>query len=313
MWMHQNSTIDYSVLKPVLGAAPIIIHIIAILVGFSIGRTGGVDQVHGRYVAGLIMGGLAAGANLGLAYILVQDDVVKIIMEVGAIYSVTGLLGLAGYFFSGIALAWFHMGIVSRPALVTGLAKGVGLYQLWRIMRAAVIKIVWLRTRNIGRPSELMTYASMLSLIDIPLSVIYLYFLYRAGARIEMKEKYLDAVYSLLVLDVTGAVIVTLVSHIGYDLNLLDILLTVASRIMASGLGVFGARFALISYGYFRARPEPIKMAVEASASLTLLHLHHQPFSAHQPGLSEPCPLQQPHDLAVGEGSQGSRVGHPLG
>lgn len=261
MWMYQGNTVDYSILKPVLGAAPIVIHVIAILMGFNIGRMGGVDEAYSRYVSGLIVGSLAASATLGLTYLLVQDDTVKGVMEISAIYSVTGLLDLAGYIFSGIAYAWFHMGIVSKSSLVTGLAKGVALYQLWSIVKAAVIKVMWLRAMNAGGLSELSVYASTLSLIDIPLSLIYLYFLYRAGAHIDMKEKYLDAVYSLLVLEVVGAVIATLVSHIGYDLNLLDMLLTVASRIMASGLGVFGARFALISYGYFRARPEPIKMA----------------------------------------------------
>lgn len=256
LWMHQGDTIDYSVIKPVLGAAPMIIPVIAILVGFSIGKMGDVDRAYGRYVAGLFIGGLATGATLALVYLLVQDEAVKVVMEVGAIYSVTGLLDVAGYIFSGIALAWFHTGIDSKPSLVTGLARGVALYKLWSVARVAIIKIAWLRISEIGSLSELSMYASALSLIDIPLSLIYLYFLYSVGTRIDMKEKYLDVVCTILVLEVAGAIIVFLVSQIGYELNVLDIL-TLASRIIISGLGVLGARFALVSYGYFRALPEP--------------------------------------------------------
>ncbi|MBN2335614.1 hypothetical protein JXL21_08640 [Candidatus Bathyarchaeota archaeon] len=255
MWLSGSYTQSPSYAS-ILSAASLLISAAAVLTGFHVGRRGADESRHRDYAKAIIVGGALAPALLGLVYLVTVDDMMRAVIQIGFVNGLGGIIGFTGRMFTGLALAWFYRGdMLPKPSWVTSVVRLVALVQVWWVAAAVVRAALFGRVMaGIIRPAELGIYLAALSFVGYLVTLVYLYRLYGLGKSIDMRRRYADVLYSLLVPMVIRGVTVDLISLVNQEPTVQKIITSVAWEIIGSTIGVFGVGYTLISYAYLNKK-----------------------------------------------------------
>ena len=259
VWLHESYLRNPGFYRSIFYVAHFSLSVVAVLIGFLVGRRGSVERKHHDYAVALLVGGALAPVLLGLVSLVSADDVIRAVTQVGSATGIGGVIGFTGKMYTGLALAWLHRGGAPlKPGWVTSVVRLVALVQVWRVSAAVIRAVLFSRMMaGIINPGGMGIYYTALSLVGALVSFVYFYFLYGAGKAIDMERRYADVLYSLLVPMVLGGVTVDLIGLVGRGATVQKIITSAASEIIGSTIGVFGSGFAVVSYAYFRERRRP--------------------------------------------------------
>jgi hypothetical protein len=255
VWLHESYMQSLGFYRSIFTVTDFFISVVAVLIGFLVGRRGAVEMKHHDYAVALLVGGALAPVLLGLVSLVIEDDMMGAVTQIGSATGLGGVVGFGGRMFTGLALAWLYKGAPLKPGWVTSIVRLVTLVQVWRVA-AAVIRAALFRRMmaDIITPSGMGVYVAALSLVGAPVWWVYLYLLYGAGKAIEMERRYADVLYSLLVPMVLGDMTVNLIGLVGHGATVQEIIAGVAWEAIGSTISVFGSGFAVVSYAYFREK-----------------------------------------------------------
>ena len=255
VWLHESNMQNPGFYKTIFYVANFSLSVAAVLIGFLIGRRGAEERKHHDYAVALLVGGALAPVLLGLVSLVSADDTIRTVTQVGSATVLGRVVGFTGKIYTGLALAWLYRGAPLKPGWVTRIVQLVALIQVWRVS-AAVVRAVQFRRMMAGVISAggLGSYVAALSLVGVLVSLVYFYYLYGAGKAIDMKQRYADVLYSLLVPMVLGGVMVDIIGLYGHGAAVQDMITSVVWEVVGSTIGVFGTEFAVVSYAYFRGK-----------------------------------------------------------
>jgi len=256
VWLHESYMQNPGLYKTIFYVANFLLSVLAVLLGFIVGRRGAEERKHHDYAVALLVGGALAPVLLGLVSLLSADDVIRTVTQVGSAMGLGRVVGFTGKMFTGLALAWLHRGGAPlKPGWVTSVVRLAALVQVWRVS-AAVVRAVLFRRMMAGVISagRLGMYVAALSLVGALVSFVFFYYLYGTGKAIDMGQRYAEVLYSLLVPMVLGGIMVDLIDLYGHGANVQIIITSIVWEVIGSTIGVFGTEFAVVSYAYFRGR-----------------------------------------------------------
>jgi len=256
VWMHESYMQNLGFYRSIFYVAHFSLSVVAVLIGFIVGRRGAVERKHRDYAVALLVGGALAPVLLGLVSLVIKDEVLGVVTQIGSETGLGGAVSFSGKIFTGVALAWLHKGgAVPKPTWETRVVLFVASFQVWSVT-SAVIRVVLTRrvmsgSMSVGRVGG---YLVALSLVGLLVSLAYFFYLFKAGQVIDVGERYAGVVFSLYVPKVVGEVVVGLIGTVGSGVSVQQVAVNVASEIIGSTIGVFGTGFAVVSYAYFREK-----------------------------------------------------------
>lgn len=151
-------------------------------------------------------------------------------------------------FFTGMVLGTIQRGgKLSMPHLETSLIATVAFYQVWILLRGLAESL--LTTKYLFNPKTMSLQAS-LDIAGLIIYFTYLLTLLDKGRTTNLKENYVDILYTFLIFDLSSSLILELANAAFLHRNTLTILNQMVLKVTGSVLRAFGTGFATLSLGY---------------------------------------------------------------
>jgi hypothetical protein len=131
IWLHESYIQNPGFYRSIFFVADLSISVVAVLIGFLVGRRGAEERKHHDYAVALLVGGALAPVLLGLVSLVSADDVIRAVTQVGSATGLGGVVGFTGKMYTGLALAWLQReGAPLKPGWVTSVVRLVALVQM---------------------------------------------------------------------------------------------------------------------------------------------------------------------------------------
>jgi len=253
--MSRYSIAVVSVFRNIIDIISVIISVGIIVAGYRFGKKKDMANHYMDYTRAMVYSWILVELLAGVGWVL-TDSMFRAFFEVALANGLRGYIYLTPLF-SGITLGWLvEDRFRIQPVWSEEIFRYVLLYQ-GALLTQSVIMAYLAKTMLYSNPQTAAygLYSLILSLVLLPVSLWFIWKIFEAGKRVELRAVYGSILFTLWAPQVAEGIIGSIARAVILNqIDVWDLLLVIGRGLLGDSIGVFGNAFAVLCFGYLHSR-----------------------------------------------------------